>query len=116
MLFDAKNLTLEHGGLDFQRVLSYIESCLERLPRYRQRVELSPILGHPVWVDGVGGAELVQALLRGNTNDVFEPPKPWQARPAPNILRSGLRVRDVGEILVEGFNDQYRGWSVDFRP
>ena len=49
--FDAAPLTLESGGLDIDRITDYIESRLYRIPRYRQRLEFTPIEGHPVWVD-----------------------------------------------------------------
>lgn len=51
LLFDAGPLLLPHGGLDFDRLTAFAESALDRVPRYRQRVEWSPILKHPVWVD-----------------------------------------------------------------
>lgn len=51
LLFDAKPLQLEHGGLDFDRLSRFIESALDRIPRYRQRIEWVPGLKHPVWID-----------------------------------------------------------------
>lgn len=51
LLFDAKPLTLEHGGLDIDRLSRYTEAALDSIPRYRQRVEWVPGLRHPVWVD-----------------------------------------------------------------
>ena len=51
LLFDAKPLTLEHGGLDIARLNKYTQAALDSIPRYRQRVEWVPGLGHPVWVD-----------------------------------------------------------------
>ncbi len=51
LLFDAKPLTLEHGGLDIERLTRYTEAALDSIPRYRQRVEWVPGLSHPVWVD-----------------------------------------------------------------
>lgn len=51
MLFEAKPLQLEHGGLDFERLTRFTESALDRIPRYRQRLEWIPGLRHPVWVD-----------------------------------------------------------------
>lgn len=51
LLFDAKPLTLEHGGLDIARLTKYTQAALDSIPRYRQRVEWVPGLGHPVWVD-----------------------------------------------------------------
>jgi WS/DGAT/MGAT family acyltransferase len=51
LIFDAKPLTLEHGGLDIERLTKYTEAALDSIPRYRQRVEYIPGFGHPVWVD-----------------------------------------------------------------
>jgi WS/DGAT/MGAT family acyltransferase len=51
LIFDAKPLTLEHGGLDIERLTKYTEAALDSIPRYRQRVEWVPGFGHPVWVD-----------------------------------------------------------------
>ena len=51
LLFDARPLTLEHGGLDIHRLTKYTEAALDSIPRYRQRVEWIPGFGHPVWVD-----------------------------------------------------------------
>lgn len=51
LLFDAKPLTLAHGGLDIERLNRYTEAALDSIPRYRQRIEWVPGLRHPVWVD-----------------------------------------------------------------
>ena len=51
LLFDAKPLMLDHGGLDIERLTRYTEAALDSIPRYRQRVEYVPGLNHPVWVD-----------------------------------------------------------------
>ena len=51
LLFDAKPLTLDHGGLDIERLTRYTTAALDSIPRYRQRIEWVPGLGHPVWVD-----------------------------------------------------------------
>jgi len=51
LIFDAKPLMLEHGGLDIERLTKYTEAALDSIPRYRQRVEYIPGFGHPVWVD-----------------------------------------------------------------
>ncbi|MDH3845052.1 MAG: wax ester/triacylglycerol synthase family O-acyltransferase, partial [Myxococcales bacterium] len=48
LLFDAKPLQLEHGGLDFERLTLYTEAALDSIPRYRQRLEWVPGLEHPV--------------------------------------------------------------------
>ena len=51
LLFDARPLTLEHGGLDFERIRKYTVAALDTMPRYRQRLAWVPGLGHPVWID-----------------------------------------------------------------
>ncbi len=51
LLFDAKPLTLPNGALDIDRIRSYTLTALERIPRYRQRLEWVPGFRHPVWVD-----------------------------------------------------------------
>jgi diacylglycerol O-acyltransferase len=51
LLFDAKPLTLEHGGIDIERIRRYTLNALERIPRYRQRLAWVPGLRHPVWID-----------------------------------------------------------------
>jgi diacylglycerol O-acyltransferase len=51
LIFDAKPLTLEHGGLDIERLTRYTTAAVDSIPRYRQRVEWIPGYGHPVWVD-----------------------------------------------------------------
>jgi len=51
LIFEAKPLTLSHGGLDIERLSRYTEAALDSIPRYRQRLEWIPGFGHPVWVD-----------------------------------------------------------------
>lgn len=51
LLFDAKPLTLAHGGLDIERLTKYTASAVDSIPRYRQRVEWVPGFHHPVWID-----------------------------------------------------------------
>jgi WS/DGAT/MGAT family acyltransferase len=41
----------ETGGLDFEVVRKAIESALERIPRYRQKLAWTPLEGRPVWID-----------------------------------------------------------------
>jgi diacylglycerol O-acyltransferase / wax synthase len=48
--FDAAPLRGGDGGLDIDRIRSFIESQLSRIPRYRQVVSRSP-LGAPLWID-----------------------------------------------------------------
>ena len=51
LIFDARPLTREQGGLDIERLTKYTEAALDSIPRYRQRIEWVPGFGHPVWVD-----------------------------------------------------------------
>lgn len=55
VVLDAGPLTLEHGGVDVDRVRDYIEGAIARVPRYRQRLAFGPsvvpTMRHPVWVD-----------------------------------------------------------------
>ena len=51
LLFDARPLMLEHGGLDIERIRRYTLSAIDRIPRYRQRLSWVPGLNHPVWID-----------------------------------------------------------------
>lgn len=51
LIFDAAPLTLEHGGLDIERITQYTMTTLDSIPRYRQRLAWVPGLSHPVWVD-----------------------------------------------------------------
>jgi WS/DGAT/MGAT family acyltransferase len=51
LLFDARPLTQDHGGLDIERITRYTLAALDSIPRYRQRLEWAPGFGHPVWVD-----------------------------------------------------------------
>jgi WS/DGAT/MGAT family acyltransferase len=51
IVFRAGPLKTADGGIDIERLRSYIASRLHLLPRYRQRLGRIPIGGHPVWVD-----------------------------------------------------------------
>ena len=50
-LFEAAPLTRPEGGIDIERIRTYIEARLHRIPRYRQRIQWIPFENHPVWVD-----------------------------------------------------------------
>ena len=39
------------GGLDLERLCRHVEARLKTLPRYRQRLEFTPIQRRPIWVD-----------------------------------------------------------------
>lgn len=50
-LFEMGPLANESGGLDIERLRSYVESRLPAVPRYRQRLAFTPIQRSPIWVD-----------------------------------------------------------------
>jgi diacylglycerol O-acyltransferase / wax synthase len=50
-LFDAKPLATDAGGIDIDRVRAHINSKLQYIPRYRQRLDWVPYNRRPVWVD-----------------------------------------------------------------
>ncbi len=50
-IFELGSLANSHGGLDIERLRSYVESRLPTVPRYRQRLAFTPIQRHPIWVD-----------------------------------------------------------------
>jgi diacylglycerol O-acyltransferase len=50
-IFDASPLTNADGSLAMERIRGAIEAALGESPRFRQKLSLVPLLGHPVWVD-----------------------------------------------------------------
>jgi diacylglycerol O-acyltransferase / wax synthase len=50
-IFAPGPLETAGGGIDVERIRRYVESRLHLIPRYRQRLEWTPIENHPVWVD-----------------------------------------------------------------
>ncbi len=50
-IHEAAPLRRDDGALDIERIEEYVLSRLDRIPRYRQRLERTPLEGHPVWVD-----------------------------------------------------------------
>jgi diacylglycerol O-acyltransferase / wax synthase len=53
-VFDARPLLGPEGGVDIARIRRHVESRLYRFPRFRQRLAVPPLDGHPVWVDDAG--------------------------------------------------------------
>jgi WS/DGAT/MGAT family acyltransferase len=51
LLFEVGPLRNAAGGVDGDRIRTHVESRLHRIPRYRQRLEWTPIEGAPLWVD-----------------------------------------------------------------
>ena len=50
-VFEAAPLRSKSGGLEIERLCSHVDTRLRTLPRYRQRLEFTPIQGRPIWVD-----------------------------------------------------------------
>jgi WS/DGAT/MGAT family acyltransferase len=50
-LFEAGPLQREDGSIDIDRYRAQVESVLHWIPRYRQKIEWTPIENWPVWVD-----------------------------------------------------------------
>lgn len=53
-VFESGPLQRPDGGIEFERIRSGIEAVLHWIPRYRQKIEWTPIEGWPVWVDDRG--------------------------------------------------------------
>lgn len=53
-LFDAPPLFGPDGLIDIDRIRRLVEVGIERVPRYRQRLDTIPLFGYPVWVDDDG--------------------------------------------------------------
>ena len=49
--YEAGSLRTPDGGIDVDRIRSYVGSRLHLIPRYRQVLSSTPIEGHPVWID-----------------------------------------------------------------
>ena len=50
-LFDGAQLKSDDGGIAIDRIKAHIQSKLQYIPRYRQRLEWVPYDRRPVWVD-----------------------------------------------------------------
>lgn len=51
LVFDGGPLSTPAGSVDFARVRRHIAARLNAVPRYRQRVEFTPLRSRPHWVD-----------------------------------------------------------------
>lgn len=51
VMFEAAGLAREGGGIDIDRIRAHIESKLQYIPRYRQRLAYVPFNRHPCWID-----------------------------------------------------------------
>jgi WS/DGAT/MGAT family acyltransferase len=50
-IHEAAPLRRDDGSIDIDRIEEYVQSRLDRIPRYRQRIARTPLEGHPVWID-----------------------------------------------------------------
>ena len=50
-IFEAGPLVGADGGIDIERYRSQVESVLHWIPRYRQKIEWTPLEEWPIWVD-----------------------------------------------------------------
>jgi len=50
-IYDAAPLTRPEGGLDFERIATFFEGQMHKVPRFRQKLAKVPRLDHPFWVD-----------------------------------------------------------------
>ena len=50
-LFEAGPLKREDGSIDIDRYRAQVASVLHWIPRYRQKLDWTPIEGWPVWID-----------------------------------------------------------------
>lgn len=51
LIYEAGPLAKPEGGIDVERYRRATEAVLHRIPRYRQKLDWIPVVGHPVWVD-----------------------------------------------------------------
>jgi diacylglycerol O-acyltransferase len=99
-IYDAKLLRRADGGIDFERVLGFIESQLHKVPRFRHRLEWVPGFAQPVWVDDA------RFNLRFHVRHTALPP--------PGDVR--LLKRLAGRILSQDFDrgkPLWENWFVD---
>jgi WS/DGAT/MGAT family acyltransferase len=50
-LYEAAPLTRPSGGLDFERIQTFLEGQMHQRARFRQKLAMIPRLEHPVWID-----------------------------------------------------------------
>ncbi len=99
-VFDAEPLRREDGGIDFERLLAFIDAQLYKVPRLRQKLEWVPGFGQPVWVDDA------RFNLRFHVRHTALPP--------PGDLRQLKRL--AGRILSQEFDrgkPLWEDWFVD---
>jgi WS/DGAT/MGAT family acyltransferase len=99
-IYDAKPLRGKDGGLDFERILEFIEGQLHKVPRCRQRLEWVPGFRQPVWVDDT------RFNLRFHVRHTALPP--------PGDVRQLKRL--AGRIMSQEFDrgkPLWENWFVD---
>jgi WS/DGAT/MGAT family acyltransferase len=99
-LYDAQPLRCENGGVDYERILEFIEAQLYKVPRTRQKLAWVPGFGQPVWVDDA------------HFNPRFH--VRHAALPPPGDLRQLKRMS--GRILSQEFDREkplWEHWIVD---
>ncbi len=50
-IYEEGPLRREDGGIDVETYRRATRAILHRIPRYRQKLQWIPVVGHPVWVD-----------------------------------------------------------------
>ena len=50
-IFEAGPLRRADGGIDIDRIRAFVQSKMQYVPRYRQKLAWVPLERHPVWVD-----------------------------------------------------------------
>lgn len=51
LIYEAGPLARPGGGIDIDAYRGATEAVLDRIPRYRQKLQWIPVVSHPVWVD-----------------------------------------------------------------
>ena len=51
LIYEAGPLATPDGGIDVAAYRRATEAVLHLIPRYRQKLQWIPVVGHPVWVD-----------------------------------------------------------------
>jgi hypothetical protein len=51
LIYESGPLEKPAGGIDVEAYRAATEAVLHRIPRYRQKLQWIPVVGHPVWVD-----------------------------------------------------------------
>jgi WS/DGAT/MGAT family acyltransferase len=100
---------------ELARLRATVEAALDGLPRYRQRRDRVPVLGHPIWIDdarfdiarhvlpspaGIGDPEALAAQLLAHPLPPDRPP--WQLWLVDGADGSSSVVAVVHHCLVDG--------------